>query len=182
MTILRKDIGIIRWDRVADRLDNLFTYPQCLSEIIKNSNDEYSTISEEIHENDRLIVIMVVQRPLKDYMLILDVGNSMTPDEMYRWASWAEESEDREGEGDQGLGGKSSMRKLASEQATITCFKNGQMTEAGFYKTEGGRLTDMAQMEMRVYEDGNQIPVSKSFDSAIDALNSWDIKQSRHGI
>jgi len=172
MTILRKDIGIIRWDRVADRLDNLFTYPQCLSEIIKNSNDEYSTISEEIHENDRLIVIMVVQRPLKDYMLILDVGNSMTPDEMYRWASWAEESEDREGEGDQGLGGKSSMRKLASEQATITCFKNGQMTEAGFYKTEGGRLTDMAQMEMRVYEDGNQIPVSKSFDSAIDALNS----------
>jgi len=171
MTILRKEIGIIRWDRVADRLDNLFTYPQCLSEIIKNSNDEYSTISEEIEESDRLIIVMVVQGPSRDYLLVLDVGNSMTADEMYRWASWAEESEDREGEGDQGLGGKSSMRKLANEQATITCFKNGLMTEAGFYKTEQGRLTDMAQMEMKVYENGEQIPVSKPFNNAIDALN-----------
>lgn len=174
MTILRKEIGIVRWDRVADRLDNLFTYPQCLSEIIKNSNDEYSTISEEIEEEERLIIVMVVQNTYQDYMLILDVGDSMTPDEMHRWASWAEESEDRQGEGDQGLGGKTSMRKLASEQATITCFKNGQMTEAGFYKTEDGRLTDMALMEFyeKLQDNGEQIPVSTPFDSAIDALNS----------
>ena len=132
MSIQRRQIGGIRGDRIIRMLGRSFPHSQCIAEIIKNSNDDYAT--NELEPDSRIILIMVVSGEVHDRMLILDVGNSMTPSELDRWATWGEESTHRAGEGEQGIGGKASMRQLADENATMTTFKQGLMTKAGFYK------------------------------------------------
>ena len=142
----RRQIGGIRGDRIIRRLGNSFTHSQCIAEIIKNSNDDYAT--NDLPPNARMILIMVVCGETHDRLLMLDVGNSMTPLELDRWATWGEESYHRAGEGEQGIGGKASMRQLADESSSLTAFKNNFMTTAGFYKDpETGELGEMVEVE-----------------------------------
>lgn len=165
----RRSIGIVRTDRLIQRLGNSFTHAQCIAEIMKNSNDEYATIISELDPDQRMILIMIVSGQEHDHMIILDIGNSMTPIELERWASWGEESQDRAGEGDQGVGGKASMRQLASEQATMTTFKNNLMTTAGFYKDpESNLLGEMVEIDLN--EDDAVLSIS--YDDAVSALNA----------
>ena len=167
MSIQRRQIGGIRGDRIIRRLGNSFTHSQCIAEIIKNSNDDYAT--NELEPDSRMILIMVVSGKEHDRMLILDVGNSMTPRELDRWATWGEESTHRAGEGEQGIGGKASMRQLADENATMTTFKQGLMTKAGFYKdTESGEIGEMVEVD---WDPTQEKIVSQSYEDAITALS-----------
>ena len=167
MSPQRRQIGGIRGDRIIRRLGNSFTHSQCIAEIIKNSNDDYAT--NELAPGARMILIMVVCGEAHDRLLILDVGNSMTPLELDRWATWGEESYHRAGEGEQGIGGKASMRQLADENASLTAFKDNLMTTAGFYKDpETGELGEMVEVEWDY--DQEQV-VSIAHANAIAALN-----------
>lgn len=157
-------LGEIISERIIPLIGKSMTLAKSVSEIAKNSNDEYERLSvgDAIGPNERLILIVAIG----DNLFVLDCGG-MTSQDISNWSTWGYEHEVLSaGETDQGVGAKCGMRNIAGKRAYLVSVKNGMISKAGFTGNEEGVLKECADW----FEDDAGLIANRPIHDAMENL------------